>query len=98
MANQKATFICETPETALDLSYVKNVVRMFDKFISNGNSLLLSANIQPGGIAEKLLKLIPAEERAAHFINLLDIGQLSAVHLGSLSELRSAVAQAMDVY
>jgi len=74
-----ATFFCETPETALDLSYVTNVVEMFNNFTSGGNNVLLSANIQIGGIAEEILTGIPVDEREKHLLNLLDLGRLSEV-------------------
>lgn len=92
-ASEKAMFVCETPETALDMSYIDNVVRMFGRFGDMGHALLFSANIQPNGIAEKLLRLVPADERVSHVLNLLDIGQLSNVHRDSLDALRAVVQQ-----
>jgi hypothetical protein len=92
-SGQPATFICETPETALDMSYVDNVVRMFRQFSAEGHTLLLTANIQPNGIAGKILSSVPKRTRRSHILNLLDIGQLSEVHKGALPKLRSAVRQ-----
>jgi hypothetical protein len=84
----KATFICETPETALDMSYVDNVVNMFTQFLKKGHSLLLTANIQTDSMAAKLLKVIPKKEHSSHVLNLLNIGQLSNVHKKALPALR----------
>ncbi len=82
-----ATFICETPETALDMSYVDNVVKMFTGFTQMGHSMLLTANIQPYGIAEKLMSQVPEEERSSHVLDLLEIGRPSKVHVNSMPEL-----------
>jgi hypothetical protein len=90
-----AMFICETPETALDMSYIDNVVRMFGQFAKQGHALLISANIQLGGIAEKLLRLVPLQERPAHVLNLLEIGQLSQVHRDSLPALSAAIERCL---
>ena len=90
-----ATFICETPETALDVSYVDNVVEMLRQFTGRGHGLLLSANIQPNGIAGKVLHLLPTASRPRHVLNLLDIGQLSEVHQRSIQTLQSVVREYM---
>lgn len=49
------SFICETPETALDVSYINNVVGMFQAFSNRGHSLFVSTNIQHDSIAGKLV-------------------------------------------
>lgn len=86
-----ATFVCETPETALDISYVDNVVKMFSQFLDRGHSLLLTANIQRDGIAGKILNRVNKKQRTSHVLNLLDIGRLSDVHKRALPKLRGAV-------
>jgi hypothetical protein len=80
LTSHKATFLCETPENALDMSYVSNVVNMFLRFAKRGHNLLLTANIQLGGIAQQLLRAGRPSQRRGRFLNLLDIGQLSKVH------------------
>lgn len=86
-----ATFICETPETALDMSHVANVVRMFNQFLSNGHSLFLTSNIQRDSIAQPLLQGVPKGRRGSQVVNLLDFGQLGKVHISALPKLRAAV-------
>ncbi len=86
-----ASFICETPETALDASYIENVVKMFKQFADKGHSLLLTANIQSDSIASDLLALEPSKERQARVLNLLNIGRLSSVHQAALLKLRAIV-------
>jgi DNA repair exonuclease SbcCD ATPase subunit len=85
-ARAKGTFICETPENALDLSYVDNVVAMFLQFSDRGNNLLLTANIQTESLAKKLLSNVRGS-RQKRVLNLLEIGQLSDVQKKSIEIL-----------
>jgi hypothetical protein len=86
-----ATFICETPETALDFSYVNNVVRMFASFAKKRHNILLSANIQNSGIAEKLIARIAKRDRRKHIVNLLEVGRLSAVQQSARHDFATAI-------
>jgi hypothetical protein len=88
---EPATFLCETPENALDMSYVENVVQMFINFAHKGHSLLLTANIQPNGIAAQLIHATPQRSRENRILNLLEVGQLSQVHESHLQQLRAAM-------
>jgi hypothetical protein len=92
---ERACFICETPETALDVSYVNNVVRMMSRFCEKGHTLLLTANIQENGVAEKLLHTLPKKGRPAHAVNLLELGKLSQVHIDALGILKACVTKAL---
>lgn len=80
------SFVCETPESALDLSYIRNVVEMFDSFSQQRHNILLTANIQTSGIAEKIVIRNPVLERSKHILNLLEFGRLSEVQKKSKSE------------
>lgn len=91
-----STFFCETPETALDISYIDNVVKMLQQFTDKDNSIVLTSNIQKEGIAEKLLEPIPKEKRSSLVINLLEIGQRSEVHNNALKKLRKIVNKIMN--
>jgi predicted RNA-binding Zn-ribbon protein involved in translation (DUF1610 family) len=84
-----ATFFCETPETALDMSYVRNVVSMFSAFAEKRHNILLTANVQMAGIAEKLLERIPKKDRPDHIINLLDYGRLSTVQQEAINDFKT---------
>jgi hypothetical protein len=95
--NGPGTFFCETPENALDMSFVDNVSKMFNHFSRREHTLVLTANIQPGGIAGKLLAIVPVEERASRVLNLLDIGQLSNVHKEAIDTLRNAVREVIGL-
>ena len=88
-----ATFMCETPENALDISYIDNVVAMFTAFTKRKQSTLLTANIQPNGIASKLLKTVPKSERSDRVLNLLKFGHLSKVQSGARKMLEKIVKE-----
>lgn len=89
------TFICETPETALDFSYVTNVVAMFSSFAKKRHNILLSANIQNSGIAEKLIARLAKKDRAKHVVNLLEVGRLSAVQQAARTDFAKIIRRMM---
>lgn len=86
LSHSSSTFICETPETALDLAYTRNVADMFAKFTKRGFSLLLTANIQPSGVAAPLLKQYSVSERPRRIFNLVEAGILSDVQKESINQ------------
>jgi hypothetical protein len=94
--SNRAIFICETPETALDVSYVDNVVRMMSAFCEKGNVLLLTANIQDNGIAEKLLHTLEAQSRPPRLLSLLRHGRLSDVQRRALEMLEACVFRVLN--
>jgi cell division protein FtsB len=95
LSSEGATFICETPETALDMSYIDNVVKMFADFVGRGHNVLLTANVQVEGIAQKVLASALGPDRAGRVINLFDIGQLSDVHRAAMPKLKSAIRKTL---
>jgi predicted RNA-binding Zn-ribbon protein involved in translation (DUF1610 family) len=91
-----ATFICETPETALDMSYVRNVVSMFSAFAKKQHNIILTANIQTAGIAEKLLERLVKKERPGRIVNLLKYGRLSTVQEKAIDEFNAILRQMLN--
>jgi hypothetical protein len=94
-SNCEGTFFCETPETALDISYIDNVVTMFSAFSKRRHNILLTANVQTSGIAEKIVTRLPRAERQEHVIDLLKVGRLSDVQLGAAKAFRRAIRKMM---
>jgi len=92
ITDTSATFICETPESALDLSYIDNVVDMFSRFARHAHTLLLTTNVQKQGLAAHLLTTVD-DDRAARIVNLLEVGQLSSVQQSHRKELTAVVKQ-----
>lgn len=79
LSQSKALFICETPESSLDISYIENVASMFIAFSDNKHTILLTTNIQPGGLAKPILRKKSKREKKNCILNLLNYGQLSDV-------------------
>lgn len=88
LSGSPATFLCETPENALDVSYIDNVVAMFKQFSSNRHALFFTANLQHRGIAQKIMADVVPTQRVGRVINLLDIGRLSDVQKRAIKTLR----------
>lgn len=88
---QAASFLCETPENALDMSHISNVVDMFHRFCVQGHSVLLTANIQNDGLAQQILHKHPSEERTQRLLSMLDYGVPSEVQVRNMEALRAAV-------
>lgn len=88
LTNTAGLFICETPENALDMTYVANVAKMFARFTSEGHTLLATSNIQPGALAGPILLKYSKSQRYESVLNLLDYGKLSRVQLDNVELLR----------
>jgi len=91
LTQTNATFLCETPESALDISYRNNVSDMFQMFLKKKNTIILSSNIQPEGIAGSMLYHIPKDKRQSAIVNFLKIGKLSSVQQNQIEDLNSIV-------
>lgn len=89
LADAPSMFMCETPESALDLSYIDNVTNMFTQFSGKGHTLVFTSNIQSDGIAMKLLGPIPQEIRPSRVLNLLNFSRLSDVQEQAIRKLRN---------
>lgn len=93
LTGKSGTFICETPESALDISYVKNVVNMFCQFMGV-NTLILSNNLQRLGLAQELTNVW--DKNNTSIFDLLEYGKLSDVQKSS-SELFAIRDEIMKV-
>lgn len=88
LSGSAGSFLCETPENALDFSYIDNVSEMFTAFAKQGHSVILTANIQREGLARQLMAGWPKPEDSQRVMQLLDLGQLSEVQKQKEGELR----------
>lgn len=89
LSKTRSTFVCETPENALDLAYTDNVAAMFKQFSVEGFSVVLTANLQLGGVAKPLLTGYPKRERKLRVINLIEKCHLTNVQVKKKSEFLS---------
>jgi hypothetical protein len=96
--NIDATFICETPENALDISYIDNVVKMFVSFMQKGGNLLLTNNLQYYGIAQNLIRETREQKIKVNVFDLLQYGKLSEIQNSSaqLISIRDAIVKEAD--
>jgi hypothetical protein len=90
------TFISETPESALDVSYVNNVVKMFSQFMQQNNKLILSNNLQRLGLAYELVRNWDIKNLS--IFDLLKHGRLSDVQQNSkeLFEIRDEILEGVN--
>lgn len=70
--HDRSFFICETPDSTLDMFHEEKAVKTFETYINKGNSLILTANARKSSLISKLYNLYdPAE------INVIDLTQIS---------------------
>lgn len=68
-------YICETPDSSLDISYEENAADIFVKYISSPNVLILTTNLNN----TSFIKTIVSKTKNKKILNLLKIGKVSAV-------------------
>lgn len=98
ISNADASFICETPENSLDVSYIDNVVKMFSSFMQKGGSLVITSNLQYMGIAQHLIKDSKAQNMKIKIFDLLKYGKLSDIQISStqLATIRDAIMEEVE--
>lgn len=77
-------FICETPDSSLDLLFEDNAVKTFSNYIDTGNSLILSANMRNSRLITALLERYKND---VSIINLLEKSNLSNNNIDELKQL-----------
>ena len=86
-------FICETPESSLDISYEENAANVFLKYLEKDNSLILTINLNNNEFIRHIIK----QAKNVDYINLLDLGKKSLVQSQNetineiLNEIRSLI-------
>lgn len=78
-------FICETPDSSLDLVFEDNAVRTFSNYINTGNSLILSANLRNSRLITNLVEMYKDD---VEIINLLEKSNLGNNDIKNFSELQ----------
>lgn len=79
-------FMCETPDSSLDISYEKNAAKIFLEYIKQPNELILTSNLNNSEFLEYLID----EAKAIGYINLLKIGKQSAIQSNSAELLKAS--------
>ena len=73
--NGPSFYICETPDSSLDLSYEENAATTLLKYIEKPNSLILTSNLNNSDFIKFLIK----KTTKISVLNLLRYGKISAV-------------------
>lgn len=68
-------YICETPDSSLDISYEENAADIFVKYISSPNVLILTTNLNN----TSFIKTILQKTKNKKILNLFKIGKVSEV-------------------
>ncbi|MEG1946514.1 MAG: AAA family ATPase [Lachnospiraceae bacterium] len=74
--HDQSFFICETPDSTLDMFHEEKAVKTFQVYINKGNSLILTANARRSSLISQLYGSYTAEE-----VNVVDLTQLSKLAL-----------------
>lgn len=73
--HNQSFFMCETPDSTLDLFHEENAVNTFSEYINMGNMLILSANARNSNLISKLYDSY--EEKDKNVIDLTELSRLS---------------------
>lgn len=71
-------FICETPDSTLDVFHEEQAVKTFEHYIRRGNSLILSANARLSSLISSLYQRVDRED-----VSVVDLTQLSQLALSA---------------
>ena len=87
LTNLSGSFICDTPESSLDIAYIDNVAGMFKLFAGRGHSVLSTSNLQPGSLAKPILSDYSRQQRSESILNLMEYGSLTEVQKVKMPDL-----------
>lgn len=79
-------FICETPDSSLDISYERNAADIFLGYLKQPNSLILTTNLNNSEFMDYIIDKAPK----IRIVNLFDIGKKSVIQEQS-PQLRSLI-------
>ncbi|MCL5066805.1 MAG: AAA family ATPase [Thaumarchaeota archaeon] len=87
-------FMCETPDSSLDISYERNAADVFLKFLNRPNTLVITSNINKSEFLEHII----TESDKISCINLFDIGKRSTIQQDSeeIKEILSRIKRRIN--
>lgn len=68
-------YICETPDSSLDISYEENAAKTLLKYVEKPNSLIITSNLNNSSFIKSILK----KTKKIKILNLLNYGKVSIV-------------------
>lgn len=85
-SSSSSFFMCETPDSSLDVSYEKNAAKVYLEYLKQPNELIITSNLNNSEFLEYLIE----EAKAISYINLLKIGKQSAIQSNSAELLQAS--------
>lgn len=82
--SKSSFFICETPDSSLDISYENNAAKIFLEYLKKPNCLIITSNFNNSQFLEYIVENAPK----INFINLLKIGKPTAIQAQNASLLK----------
>lgn len=73
--HEKSFFMCETPDSTLDLFHETNAVNTFKEYIRMGNTLILTANARKSNLVSELFNSYEEDDRSV--IDLTELSKLA---------------------
>lgn len=74
--HEKSFFMCETPDSTLDIFHEVNAVNTFMQYLIQGNTLILTANARKSNLISRLCSEVSKED-----LNVIDLTKLSKIRL-----------------
>lgn len=72
---QPTFFVCETPDSSLDISYERNAADVFLTYLKQPNALILTSNLNNSEFLQYIVEKAPK----IGYVNLLEIGRPSQI-------------------
>lgn len=72
-------FLCETPDSSLDISYEKNAAKVYLEYLKQENQLILTSNLNNSEFLEFLIE----KSKDINYKNLLKVGRQSTIQANS---------------
>lgn len=76
---QPTFFVCETPDSSLDISYEENAAKVFLRFLQKPNALIITTNLNNSTFLEHIIN----NEDQINILNLLEYGRPSSIQIDS---------------
>lgn len=89
--NGPSFYVCETPDSSLDISYEINAAHTFMKYLEKPNILVITSNLNNSTFIDCLIDSAPNIK----VLNLLDFGKISRIQRES--EVLQAVSRRIEV-
>lgn len=81
-------FVCETPDSTLDMFHEKNAVETFKNYIKQGNSLIITANARKSNLIKQLYYSFDKKD-----VNVIDLTKKSNLALPNKYDFESFIKE-----